>query len=166
MNVIFIEPSFPYNQREFVRALHAAGANVIGIGERPESTLSDELRHWLGEYVQIRSVVDEDALLKAVRYVQGQLWVDRMEATIEAHIMAAAAVREKTGIPGTSTRTAWLCRDKPAMKEVLREAGVPCAMSTRATSPQDARDFADTVGYPLILKPPAGAGAGRHLSRR
>ncbi len=159
MNVIFIEPSFPYNQREFVRALHAAGANVIGIGERPESTLSDELRHWLGEYVQIRSVVDEDALLKAVRYVQGQLWVDRMEATIEAHIMAAAAVREKTGIPGTSTRTAWLCRDKPAMKEVLREAGVPCAMSTRATSPQDARDFADAVGYPLILKPPAGAGA-------
>jgi hypothetical protein len=52
--------------------------------------------------VQIRSVVDEDALLKAVRYVQGQLWVDRMEATVEAHIMAAAAVREKTGIPGTS----------------------------------------------------------------
>ncbi len=38
MNVIFIEPSFPYNQREFVRALHAAGANVIGIGERPESS--------------------------------------------------------------------------------------------------------------------------------
>ena len=26
MNVIFVEPSFPYNQREFVRALHAAGA--------------------------------------------------------------------------------------------------------------------------------------------
>ena len=26
MNVIFVEPSFPQNQREFVRALHAAGA--------------------------------------------------------------------------------------------------------------------------------------------
>ena len=35
MNVIFVEPSFPYNQREFVRALHATGATVIGIGERP-----------------------------------------------------------------------------------------------------------------------------------
>ncbi len=159
MNVIFIEPSFPYNQREFVRALHAAGANVIGIGERPESSLSDELRHWLGDYIQIRSVVDEGALLKAVRFVQDRLWVDRLEATIEAHIMAAAAVREKTGIPGTSTRTAWLCRDKPAMKEVLREAGIPCAMSTRAKTPQDARDFADSVGFPLIIKPPSGAGA-------
>jgi formate-dependent phosphoribosylglycinamide formyltransferase (GAR transformylase) len=159
MNVIFIEPSFPYNQREFVRALHAAGANVIGIGERPESSLSDELRHWLGDYIQIRSVVDEDALLKAVRFVQDRLWVDRLEATIEAHIMAAAAVREKTGIPGTSTRTAWLCRDKPAMKDVLREAGIPCAMSTRAKTPEDAREFAASVGFPLIVKPPAGAGA-------
>ncbi len=159
MNVIFIEPSFPYNQREFVRALHAAGANVIGIGERPESHLSDELKHWLGDYVQIRSVVDEEVLLRAVRFVQDRLWVDRLEATVEAHIMAAAAVREKTGIPGTSPRTAWLCRDKPAMKEELRKAGIPCAMSTRASTPQEARDFAEAIGYPLIVKPPAGAGA-------
>ena len=34
MNIIFIEPSFPYNQQEFVRGLHQAGATVIGIGER------------------------------------------------------------------------------------------------------------------------------------
>ncbi len=159
MNVIFIEPAFPYNQREFVRALHAAGANVIGIGERPVSELSDELKHWLGDYVQIPSVVHEPSLLNAVKAVQGRLWVDRLEATIEAHIMAAAAVREATGIPGTSTRTAFLCRDKPAMKEVLREAGIPCAMSTRAKSPADAREFAASVGYPLIVKPPDGAGA-------
>jgi hypothetical protein len=45
------------------------------------------------------------------------------------------------------------------MKEVLREAGIPCAMSTRARSARDARDFADSVGFPLIIKPPAGAGA-------
>ena len=159
MNVIFIEPSFPYNQREFVRGLHAAGANVIGIGERPVEHLSDELKHWLGDYVQVRSVVDEGLLLKAVRLVQEKVWVDRLEATIEAHIMAAAAVREATGIPGTSVQTAYLCRDKPAMKEVLREAGIPCAQSARATTPDEAREFAATVGFPLIIKPPAGAGA-------
>ncbi len=159
MNVIFIEPSFPYNQREFVRALHAAGANVIGIGERPVEHLSDELKSWLGDYVQVRSVVHEPSLLAAVKRIQGKLWVDRLEATIEAHILAAAAVREATGIPGTSTRTAYLCRDKPAMKEVLRNAGIPCAQSTRAKTPQDARDFAAAVGFPIIVKPPAGAGA-------
>jgi carbamoylphosphate synthase large subunit len=159
MNIIFVEPAFPYNQREFVRALHAAGANVIGIGERPAQSLDGELRHWLGDYLQVRSVVHEPSLLEAVRAVQSQLWVDRLEATVEAHIMAAARVREATGIPGTSVQTAFLCRDKPAMKDALRRAGIPCAQSTRAETQQDARDFAAAVGYPLIIKPPDGAGA-------
>jgi hypothetical protein len=73
--------------------------------------------------------------------------------------MAAAAVREATGIPGTSVKTAYLCRDKPAMKAALRDAGIACAQSTRAESAADARAFAASAGYPLIVKPPAGAGA-------
>jgi carbamoylphosphate synthase large subunit len=159
MNIIFIEPSFPYNQREFVRGLHQAGATVIGIGERPQEHLADDVKGWLSHYVQVKSVVHEPSLLRAVQHVQGLARVDRLEATVEAHIMAAARVREAAGIPGTSVRTAYLCRDKPAMKEALREAGIPCAQSTRANEPRDAREFAAAVGYPLIFKPPAGAGA-------
>jgi carbamoylphosphate synthase large subunit len=159
MNIIFIEPSFPYNQREFVRGLHQAGATVIGIGERPQEHLADDVKGWLSHYVQVKSVVHEPSLLRAVQQIQGRVHVDRLEATVEAHIMAAAKAREAAGIPGTSVRTAYLCRDKPAMKEALREAGIPCAQSTRAGEPQEARDFATQVGYPLIIKPPAGAGA-------
>jgi len=132
---------------------------VIGIGERPASYLSDDLKKWLDDYVQVQSVVHEPSLLQAVRRVQRAMWVDRLEATVEAHIMAAAAVREATGIPGTSVQTAWLCRDKPAMKEALRKNGIPCAQSTRARTPDEAREFAAAVGFPLIVKPPAGAGA-------
>ena len=32
MNVVFIEPFFPSNQRQFARALAEAGATVLGIG--------------------------------------------------------------------------------------------------------------------------------------
>jgi len=78
---------------------------------------------------------------------------------VEAHVMAAARVRERCGIPGTSVRTAHLCRDKPAMKEELRRLGVPCAQSVGASSAKDARDFAARVGYPLVLKPIDAAGA-------
>ena len=159
MNIIFIEPSFPYNQKEFVRGLHQAGARVIGIGERPREYLADDVKGWLSSYVQVQSVVHEPSLLRAVQEVQKKCWVDRLEATVEAHIMAAAKVREAAGIPGTSLRTAYLCRDKPAMKEELRKAGIPCAQSTRADTPQHAREFAERLGYPLIIKPPAGAGA-------
>ena len=159
MNVIFVEPAFPHNQREFVRGLQSVGARVIGIGERPIAYLDGELRHWLADYEQVQSVVHEPSLLEAVRRIQKRVWVDRLEATVEAHIMPTAKVREACGIPGTSVQTAWLCRDKPSMKEALRAAGVPCAQSSSVESPQAAREFAARVGYPLIFKPRAGAGA-------
>jgi carbamoylphosphate synthase large subunit len=159
MNVVLIEPCFPANQREFARALHAVGATVIGIGERPKESLDDELKAWLTHYEQVRSVVDEDTLIERVKWLQSRVWVDRLEATVEAHIMAAARAREACTIPGTSTRTAWLCRDKPSMKEVLRQGGIPCAQSTGTASPDEVRDFARRVGYPLILKPRDAAGA-------
>jgi formate-dependent phosphoribosylglycinamide formyltransferase (GAR transformylase) len=159
MNVIFIEPAFPPNQREFVRGLAAAGATVIGIGERPLDHLDPELRGWMIHYHQVGNVTDVDAMTDVVRWVQNRLWVDRLEASVEAHTMAAAQVRENCTIPGTSVRTAWLCRDKPSMKQALREVGVPTAASTAAQSAFEVRDFAAQVGYPLILKPRAGAGA-------
>ncbi len=159
MHVIFVEPKFPYNQRQFVRGLAAIGARVTGIGETPYQYLDDELRGWMVGYEQVPSVVDEGALLQAVRSVQAREWVDRLEATIEAHILPAAKVRAAAGIPGTTVETAYLCRDKPAMKEVLRRANVPCAQSAGVTSPGELRDFVARVGYPIILKPRSAAGA-------
>jgi hypothetical protein len=159
VNVIFLEPSFPANQREFVRGLFEAGASVIGIGERPKETLDPDLKRWMVHYEQVRSVVDEDAVIERVRWLQGREWIDRLEAVIEAHVMSAAKAREACGIPGTSVHTTWLCRDKPSMKDVLRAGGIPCAQSTAAISPDEARAFAHQVGYPLILKPRDSAGA-------
>ena len=159
MNVIFIEPAFPDEQRQFVRALASVGARVIGIGERPASMLGEELRGQLFHYEQISSVVNEGALYDRVRAIQSRLWVDRLEATVEAHILPAARVREACNIPGISERTAWLCRDKPSMKAALRAAGVPCAQSDGADSADAIRAFAAKVGFPIIIKPRAGAGA-------
>ncbi len=159
MNVILVEPAFPPNQREFVRGLAEAGATVIGIGERPLEELDHDLVGWMLHYHRVGNVTDVGAMTDAVRWVQERLWVDRLEAVVEAHTMAAAQVRENCTIPGTSVRTAWLCRDKPSMKEVLRAAGVPTAASTAAHTAGDVRDFAAAVGYPLILKPRAAAGA-------
>jgi formate-dependent phosphoribosylglycinamide formyltransferase (GAR transformylase) len=156
MHVLFVEPRFPANQRQFVRALHDVGAKVTGIGEHPPDA---ELSSWMHAFERVRSVVDEGAMLETVRRIQGREWVDRIEATVEAHILPVANVREKCGIPGTSVRTAWLCRDKPAMKEALRAAGVPCAQSTGTSDPAEVRDFARRVGYPLIVKPRSAAGA-------
>jgi carbamoylphosphate synthase large subunit len=159
VDVIFVEPSFPANQREFVRALHAVGARVIGIGERPKSSLDDGLRHWLAHYEEIGNVTDAGQLEKTVRWLQGRANVQRLEAVVEAHVMAAAEVRERCGIPGTSVQTTFLCRDKPQMKEALRKAGIPCAQSIGSADPAEIRDFAARVGFPLVVKPRDAAGA-------
>ncbi|MCP3979858.1 MAG: ATP-grasp domain-containing protein [bacterium] len=159
MHVLFVEPAFPRNQREFVRALHKIGAQVTGIGEAAVEHLDDELKSWMQGYEQVRSVVHEESVLDAVRRCQKRGWVDHLEATVEAHIMSTAHVREATGIPGTSVQTSFLCRDKPAMKEALRQAGVPCAQSDGVTTPDEVRAFIERVGYPIIVKPRAAAGA-------
>ena len=44
VNIVFVEPGFPANQRRFALALAAVGANVFGIGESDEWALDDELR--------------------------------------------------------------------------------------------------------------------------
>ncbi len=163
MNVIFVEPAFPANQREFVRGLVSAGATVVAIGERSKDSLDSQLRDWLFEYIQVPSVCDEARMIEAVRFIQSKMWVDRMEATIEAHIMPTARVREACTIPGISVHTSHLCRDKPTMKEVLRGADVPCAQSLGSGDRKEILEFASRVGFPLIIKPRSGAGAsGTH----
>jgi len=159
VNIVFVEPAFPPTQRHFVRALAEVGASVIGIGERPGDHLDDELKGWMTHYHQVSTVVDAGVLTDAVRWVQDKVWVDRLESTIEAHTMAAAQAREACTIPGTSVRTAWLCRDKPSMKEVLRAAGIPTAASAAVTSAADVHAFVADTGFPVILKPRTGAGA-------
>ena len=159
MHIVFIEPRFPANQKLFIRALAEVGATISAIGERPKATLDDDLRHWLTHYEEVTNVTDGQQVLDAVRFIQRHKHVDRLEATVEAHIMPTAHVREAAGIPGTSVRTAFLCRDKPAMKEVLRAGGVPCAASTAAATADEVRAFAEEVGYPIIVKPRDGAGA-------
>jgi carbamoylphosphate synthase large subunit len=159
VRVIFVEPSFPNNQRQFVRALAEAGATVIGVGESPEEALDDQLKGWMAHYHQVGSVVDVAAMTDVVRWIQDKVWVDRLETTIEAHTLPVAQVRERCTIPGTSVRTAWLCRDKPSMKQALREAGVPTAASAAVQTADEVRTFARAVGYPIILKPRTGAGA-------
>ena len=93
MRVVFVEPAFPKNQREFVRALAEVGAEVWAVGEAPVEALPQELKRQLTGYEQVRSVVHEPSLEEAVKRIQEQGWVDRLEATVEAHMMAVARVR-------------------------------------------------------------------------
>jgi hypothetical protein len=85
--------------------------------------------------------------------------VERLLAVLEQLQVPLAQVREHLGIPGMDPVTANNFRDKAQMKTVLRAAGVPCARHKLAVSAGDALEFSERVGFPLVVKPPAGAGA-------
>lgn len=159
MHVIFVEPAFPSNQAQFVRALKQVGATVSAIGEAPYHALPSKLKEWLTWYEQVPTVCDLGSMYQATRKLQQRGWIDRLEAVVEAHVLVTAEVREKCGIPGTSLETTHACRDKPTMKEILRRKGIPCAASTGASTPEEVKAFIDEVGYPVIVKPRDGAGA-------
>lgn len=161
MHVIFIAPHFPTVQRRFAQALKQVGATVTGIGELAGHEVPHEIAQYLDGWEQVSNVTDENALYDAVRRVQARGWVDRLEATIEAHMLAAAKVREACGIPGLSYQQTLLCRDKTLMKQFMREHGIPCAASTAVSTPEEVIQFGRQHGYPLILKPRDGAGANQ-----
>ncbi|MFT5460490.1 MAG: biotin carboxylase, partial [Myxococcota bacterium] len=61
--------------------------------------------------------------------------------------------------PGVTEEVALNFREKNRMKEVLRRAGVPVARQALLTGREDAARFVRQVGYPIVVKPPAGAGS-------
>ena len=84
--------------------------------------------------------------------------VHRLLGVLEDAQDCLAAVRHALAIPGARPETVLRFRDKGVMKDALRAAGLPCARHARIRTDADAWAFVEQVGYPIVLKPPAGAG--------
>lgn len=114
-----------------------------------------QVSHW-----RVVDVLDTAQLKEAVRQLEARLGpVDRLVAAYEQLQVPLAEVREQRGIAGLSAEAARNFRDKARMKSLLREAGLPCAGHRLAASVEQAVGFGRELGLPLVVKPPAGAGA-------
>ncbi|MCP9963445.1 ATP-grasp domain-containing protein [Streptomyces somaliensis] len=105
--------------------------------------------------VQIEDVNDFEALRDAVSRVADEVGpVDRLIAVSEFTLGIAAEVREALDIPGPRPEDVAVYRNKLRMKELVAKAGVRVPRFAPAES---GLDFARATGFPLILKPVAGA---------
>jgi hypothetical protein len=128
------------------------------------STSADQLPAGLQEHLaghwRVDNALDPHQIVQAVTGLGTQMGrVERLVGALEQLQVPLAQAREMTGIEGMDSETALNVRDKARMKSVLRAAGVPCARHQLAHSPAEAMGFAEEVGFPLVAKPPAGAGA-------
>jgi hypothetical protein len=159
MHIVLLGPDLFAAFHDFAQALKAIGVRVSGVGSTPQSRLRAGLKRHLDAWEPVRNPFDPRDVAQAVRRLARAAPVDKLETLEERLIESAAAAREELGLPGLSLRSARLCRDKPAMKEALRAAKIPCAESAAVASLAELRGFVERVGFPLILKPIAGLGS-------
>lgn len=161
MFVIFVAPLFSPAATQMVAAAlnmpHVRLAVVAqqGLEHLPPSLAARLTAHWRVD--DITSVDQVEWAVRSLATLHGA--VSRCFAAFEQAQWPLAVVRERLGIPGLPSAAAHNFRDKARMKDVLRQAGIPVAQHQLIASAADARRFVAEVGFPIVVKPPAGAGA-------
>jgi hypothetical protein len=135
------------------------GARVFGVGDTPDSALPAFVRAALADHLQVPGALDEeDVFRRVMAWARGKS-IDRVETNWEPLTVLAARLREAMGVPGMSVDTVMGFRDKPIMRQRVASAGLRVPKSARVRSRDDVWNAAREVGFPLILKPVAGAGS-------
>src|SRR6266700_532078 len=157
----FVAPYLLDTTTRFVEAAaRLPGVRLALITCEPEDRLPPQLSPHLAGHWRIDDPLDPGQIAAAVQGLSRQLGpVERLMAVLDQLQVPLAQVREHLGVPGMDPVTANNFRDKAQMKTVLRAAGVPCARHKLAVGAADALQFTERVGFPLVVKPPAGAGA-------
>ena len=159
--VIFAAPYFTENATRFIQAtVGQPGVRVAVVSQDPQEHLAQHLRDRIAAHWRVEDIFDPGELAHAARVLSGHFGpIHRFYGAYEQLQVPLAEAREMLGVEGMSAEAARNFRDKSRMKNVLREAGVPCARHRLAHDADEGRGFAEEVGFPLVLKPPAGAGA-------
>jgi len=160
MHVIFVAPFCMETTLRFVNgAARLPGVDLSLISQEGAEILPPDLRARLKGHWRVENAFDPEQLVAAVRALETSLGpAKRLIAALEQIQVPLAKAREILGIEGLDVASARNFRDKARMKDVLREAGLPCARHVLAESGRQAREFAQKTGFPLVAKPPAGAG--------
>ena len=158
MNVVMLSPGYPAEMAFFTRALAAVGATVIGVGDQPPHALPAVAREALAHYEHV-SLSDEAAVLSALHGLARHARIDQVECLWEPYMILAARIRESFGLPGMTVEQTVPFRDKEQMKRVLDAAGIRTPWHVSTTTVTGVWDAAEQIGFPLIVKPIAGAGS-------
>ena len=160
-NVVFVAPFVMESTLRFVRAAAGlSGVRLCVLSQDPSDRVPAELQQQLHGYQQVRDALDTEQLTDGVRALARQLGsIDVLLSVLEPLQVPLAEVRGRLRISGMDAATARNFRDKARMKELLAAHELPCARHRLCSSSDAAREFAAEVGFPLVGKPPAGAGA-------
>ena len=161
MNFVFISPNYPDQYWMFLRGLKKYGATVLSIVDQPYDSLSHEIKEFSDEVYVVDNFHNYDSMLRAVGFFTFKYGkIDWIESNNEAWLQLDARLRDDFNVKtGFDFKTISEYQSKAGMKKYYAKAGVPTARYALIDSLEDALEFANEVGYPLVLKPDHGVGA-------
>ena len=160
MNLVYLCPQFPPNYSPFCSCLKALGVNVLGIGDGPTESLTQEIRDSLAAYYMVDDLHNYESLLKACGYFTHQYGkIDRLESHNEYWLATDAKLRQDFNIKGLKPDDMHFIRRKSGMKEIFRKAGIKVAPGKVVHTLAEAEGIIKEAGYPVVAKPDDGVGA-------
>jgi formate-dependent phosphoribosylglycinamide formyltransferase (GAR transformylase) len=154
-----ISPGYPAEMAFFTRGLAAAGASAIGVGDQRAEAVPAIARDALAHYIAVSSLADEDAVVATVRELARQVRINRVECLWEPYMLLAGRLREELHLPGLTVAQTVPFRDKERMKQLLDAAGLRTPRHEATETVAGVWAAAESLGFPLIVKPIAGAGS-------
>ncbi|MGX7196927.1 ATP-grasp domain-containing protein [Enterococcus olivae] len=161
LNFVMISPHFPDNFVTFATRLKEAGINTLGIADVPYEQLPQLLRDSLTEYYRVDNMEDYNQVYRAVAFFGHKYGrIDRIESHNEHWLELDARLRTDFNVFGYKTSDLDAIKRKSSMKEVFRSIGLPVADGAVFADEEEANALAEKFGFPVIIKPDSGVGAG------
>ncbi|MCA8968311.1 MAG: ATP-grasp domain-containing protein [Planctomycetes bacterium] len=161
VRVLFVAPFALDTTMRFVRAAASLPDVELGIvTQEPFERLGADLKSRISGFERVDNAENLQHLRHAVRKLAHSMHgIDRVVGILEQLQVPLAELRQELGIEGLSVDAAHNFRDKARMKDRFGAAQIPCAKHRRCHSASEAMHFAEQVGFPVVAKPIAGAGA-------
>ncbi len=155
---------FDYAGTQACRALKEEGLEVVLVNSNPATIMTDKdiADHVYIEPLNIPSVTQviemerPDSILPTLG---GQTGLNLAMALHESGVLEQYGVR----LLGTSPESIRKAEDRQGFKDCMESIGQPCVTSLVVESVTDAVDFAESIGYPVIVRPAytlGGTGGG------
>lgn len=159
--VVYATIWFTENGQRMIEAIASLPDIRLGIiSQEPLHQLSTPIREKIHAHWQVSDVLNSQQLAHATGSMSAALGlpVHRLFGAVEQLQEPLAEARALLGIEGMKAEVVRNFRDKARMKAIFRRDGVPCARHRPVRDDIDAWIFAREVGFPLVIKPLAGAG--------
>lgn len=166
MEFLYLSPEFPPNFANFIFQLDKYGANVWALGEANFYDMPSRLRNAIRYYVRtdLTSIEAVEKALEELLYAKAAMGTPTQFDVVESHneiwLGLEAHINRILNIPGIRPEDLGRLKKKSAMKQQFMGSGLTVARGERLKDPVHGLALAKEIGFPLILKPDEGVGAG------